>query len=337
MPTEPTGPYRILVTGVGANPGLGLTRSLLRHGHHVVAADCNPLAPGFFLPDVIAQVIPRADDPGYGSIMRGLCRELNVDAIVIGIENDLVPLLELHPRLEADGVRLWLPDVGSAHDCIDKARFHQVLTRHGIPTALTWRLEDIDQIPDGTELIVKPRKGHGAQGFHLVDKREHLPLLCDLVPEAIIQERLQGAEFTADCLVDRDRRASVILRRRDLVKNGLAAVSTTFENDAVRDLVVDTLRAVRAAGLCCVQGFVTDDARITITELNVRVAGGFALTEAAGADLVGQMVRGLFGQPVDHDSLTYRPGMFLASCVETLHVGDAAELSVLLASNGAPA
>ncbi|MFI5476857.1 hypothetical protein ACIA6D_42680 [Streptomyces cacaoi] len=43
-----------------------------------------------------------------------------------------------------------------------------------------------------------------------------------------------------------------------------------------------------------------------------------------GADLVAQMVRGLFDLPVDHDRLTDRPGMFLASAAETLHVGDPA-------------
>ncbi|WP_062651486.1 ATP-grasp domain-containing protein [Streptomyces maremycinicus] len=334
MPTDQSARYRILVTGVGANPGISLTRSLTRLGHQVVAADSNPLAPGFFLPGVVAQAIPRADDPGYGSIMRGLCRDLRVDAIVPGIENDLPPLLNLQPLLKTDGVRLWLPDADSVHDCIDKFRFHRLLTERGIPTPRTWQPADIDQIPDGTDLIVKPSRGHGAQHFHPVATREDLPLLCNLVPEALIQERLYGAEFTADCLIDREERASVILRRRNLVKHGLSAVSTTFDDDAVRGRVVDTLRAVRAAGLCCVQGFIADDAQVTITELNVRAAGGFALTEAAGADLVAQMVRGLFNLPVDHDRLTYRPGMFLASATETLHVGDANELGHLLAPKG---
>ncbi|WP_151775700.1 ATP-grasp domain-containing protein [Streptomyces abyssomicinicus] len=327
--------YRFLVTGVGATPGLGLTRSLLRLGHQVVAADCDPFAPGFFLPGVNAQVIPHADDPAYGRILRGLCRQLRVDAIVSGIENDLVPLLALRSALHADGVRVWLPDAGSVHNCVDKVRFHQVLARHAIPTPRTWRPEEIDRIPHGTELIVKPATGHGAQHFHHVDKREHLPLLCDIVPRAIVQERLHGTEFTADCLVDRDGRPSAVLRRRELVKNGLAVVSTTFDDAAVRAEVVNTLKAVHATGLCCVQGFIADDARVTITELNVRAAGGFALSEAAGADLVGQMVRGLFDLPVDHDRLTYQPGMFLANAIKTLHVGHADELAVLHLTTGA--
>ncbi|MGW7639522.1 ATP-grasp domain-containing protein [Streptomyces decoyicus] len=334
MPSNQPAPRRILVTGVGANPGFGLTRSLTRLGHEVVAADANPLAPGFLLPGVVPQVIPLAADPGYCDRMAELCRDLAVDAVVAGIENDIPPLVSMASRLEAAGVRLWLPDAESVSACIDKASFHQVLTDHGIPTPRTWWGDTLDQVPDGMELVVKPRRGHGAQGVHYCDKRDHALLLSELAPDTLVQERLYGTEFTADCLVDRSAHASAILRRRDLVKAGLAAVSTTFHNPAVHDLVQATLRAVRAKGLCCVQGFVTADGAVTITELNVRVAGGFPLTEAAGADLVGQMVNGLFGAPVDHTRLTYRAGMFLSSYVETLAVGDAAELERITASKG---
>ncbi|MEU9478642.1 ATP-grasp domain-containing protein [Streptomyces sp. NPDC048191] len=335
MPEQP--PRRILVTGVGANPGFGLARSLLRLGHRVVAVDANPLATGFFLDDVSPYAIPLATDPDYPEAIMGLCQALAVDAIVAGIENDLPPLLDLRPRLDADGVRLWLPDAKSVHDCIDKARFHHVLNEHGIPTPRTWEPEDLDLVPAGTELVVKPRGGHGGQGVHMVTSLRHARVLCELVPGAIVQERGRGTEFTADCLVDREGKASVVLRRRDLVKAGCVAVSSTFEDQAVHDLVLDTLRAVRAQGLCCVQGFSTDDGRVSITELNVRLAGGYALTESAGADLIGQMVNGLFGLPVDHDQLTYRTGVFLTNYLETLRVGDVAELDVAAAPKGAVA
>ncbi|WP_406183352.1 ATP-grasp domain-containing protein [Streptomyces sp. NBC_01006] len=334
MPTDRHIPRRILVTGVGANPGFGLTRSLMRLGHTVVAADANPLAPGFLLPSAVPRVIPLASDPDYPGVMARLCRELAVEAVVAGIEPDLAPLTSMVDQLDAQGVRLWLPDAWSVSACTDKALFHEVLNEHGIATPRTWRPQEIDQVPDGTQLVVKPRHGHGAQNVHFVRRREHARVLCELVPEPIVQERIYGCEFTADCLVDRTGRASVILRRRDLVKAGLAAVSTTFDDLNVRDLVVQTLSAVDASGVCCVQGFVCGDGTITITELNLRIAGGFPLTEAAGADLVGQMVNGLFGLPVDHSRLTYRAGVFLTNYIETLAVGDVAELERTTAVKG---
>lgn len=334
MSTDQHIPRRILVTGVGANPGFGLTRSLLRLGHTVIAADANRLAPGFLLPSVVPQVIPLASDPDYTGVMARLCRELAVEAVVAGIEQDLEPLTQMAPKLDADGVRLWLLDALSVRACTDKALFHQVLTEHGIATPRTWQPQQIDQVPDGAELVVKPRRGHGAQNVHFVRRRKHARVLCELVPEPIVQERLHGSEFTADCLVDRAGYASVILRRRDLVKAGLAAVSTTFDDPDVHDLVVRTLGAVAARGLCCVQGFVLGDGTVTITELNVRIAGGFPLTEAAGADLVGQMVNGLFGLPIDHRRLVYRTGVFLTNYVETLAVGNATELERTAAPKG---
>ncbi|MFI1154964.1 ATP-grasp domain-containing protein [Streptomyces sp. NPDC020817] len=327
MSTDRHTPRRILVTGVGAAPGFGLARSLMRLGHTVIASDANLLAPGFLLPSAVPRIIPLASDPDYPSVMARLCRELAVEAVVAGIEPDLAPLTHMADQLDADGVRLWLPDAWSVSACTDKALFHQVLTEQGIATPLTWRPHEVDQVPDGTELVVKPRHGHGTQNVHFVRRREHARVLCELVPEPIVQERIYGCEFTADCLVDRDGLASVVLRSRDLVKAGLAVVSTTFNDPNVRDLVVRTLCAVGARGLCCVQGFIRGDGTITITELNLRIAGGFSLTEAAGADLVGQMVNGLFGLPVDHSRLTYRTGMFLTSYIETLAFGDVAELT----------
>ncbi|MFE5073294.1 ATP-grasp domain-containing protein [Streptomyces halstedii] len=335
MSAEQIAPRRILVTGTGANPGFGLARSLTRLGHQVIAADANPLAPGFLLPQVVPQVIPPADDQGYRARMAGLCRALAVDAVVPAIENDLPPLLRMSSRLEEIGVRMWLPEPASVHACIDKAAFHRVLTRHGVPTPRSWWGDTLDRVPENRQLVVKPRRGHGAQQVHFVEKKEHALLLSEVVPDALVQERVHGTEFTADCLVDRTGRASVILRRRDLVKAGLAAVSTTFQDAAVLDLVRRALRAVRAEGLCCVQGFVQDNGQVTITELNVRIAGGFPLTEAAGADLVGQMVNGLFGLAIDHDRLTYRTGVFLANYVETLAVGETTDLK-RAAMNGVP-
>ncbi|WP_331730866.1 hypothetical protein OHV05_37550 (plasmid) [Kitasatospora sp. NBC_00070] len=66
-----------------------------------------------------------------------------------------------------------------------------------------------------------------------------------------------------------------------------------------------------------------------ITELNMRVAGAFALSEAAGADLIAQTVNRLFGRPVDHDWLAYRPGVFLTKYTETLTSGDASAITAL--------
>ncbi len=81
----------------------------------------------------------------------------------------------------------------------------------------TWLPHEVSQVPDGTPLVVKPRYGQGSKGVYFCSERRQAAVLCELAPDPVIQERVPGREFTADCLAGRDGRASVILRWRLLV------------------------------------------------------------------------------------------------------------------------
>ncbi|MGA5635041.1 ATP-grasp domain-containing protein [Streptomyces lydicamycinicus] len=310
---------RILVTGVGGAPGFDLARSLLRLGCKVLAADADPYAAGFLLPETTAHVLPPAMDPGYRASMLRLCANARPDAILSTVERELPRLIALRRPLADLGITTWLPERHAATACGDKARFAAVLTAHGVPTPRTVLPDQLDGAPHGL-LVVKPRHGQGAKGVHVCRTREQARVLCELIPAPIVQEHITGREFTADCLIDRAGRASVILRYRLLVKGGLAVVSRTFNDPEVDECVRAALTATGVTGACCVQGFIRDDSpdRVLITEANARVGGGFPASVAAGADYIGQYLRGLFRQDVDHGQLTYKPDVTLTKYVETL-------------------
>jgi carbamoyl-phosphate synthase large subunit len=54
---------------------------------------------------------------------------------------------------------------------------------------------------------------------------------------------------------------------------------------------------------------VTDDDEIVVVEVNPRFSGGLSLSLAAGADLVGEFVRGTLGMAVRPEHLQFRPGI----------------------------
>ncbi|UCM89740.1 ATP-grasp domain-containing protein [Streptomyces marincola] len=311
---------RILVTGVGGAPGCALARELQRLGCTVVAADADPHAPGLLLPGVEPHVTVPADGSGYRAATLRLCDEARPDAVVSTVERELTQFVALRGPLAERGAATWLPEPGTVELCGDKHRFALAMAEHGIPTPRTVLPRGLDQVPNGP-LVVKPRHGQGAQGVHVRRTRERARVLCGLVPGPIVQERVAGREFTADCLVDRGGRASAILRYRLLVKGGLAVVSRTFSDPAVAAAVRAVLATVGITGACCVQGFPLDGDgpdRVVVTEANARVDGGFPASVAAGADDVGQLVRGLFHQDIDHARLTYRPDVTLTKYYETL-------------------
>lgn len=315
---------RIMVTGVGGAPGFDLATGLLKRGIGVIGVDADPLAPGLLIPGIVPRLTAIAADPEYAATLLDLCQELRPAALFSTVEDELPALIRAQHDLAALGVRTWLSDAFGVQACIDKAAFHRVLTRHELPVPRTWLPSEISHIPDGTQLVVKPRCGHGSKNVHYCSTRQQATVLCELAQDPVIQERVTGREFTADCLMDRAGRASVILRWRLLVKGGLSVVSATFEDEEATRLVLRVLEAVGAAGSCCVQGIIRDDGsrpRVMFLEANARFAGAFRASEAAGADLIGQALNGMFGMPVDHARLAYQPGVYLTKYTETLVAG----------------
>src|SRR5206468_3351565 len=126
----------------------------------------------------------------------------------------------------------------------------------------------------------------------------------------VVQTLLEGREFTADALVDRDGSlAGAVPRWRDETKAGISTKGRTFRDDGlVRDIGV-VLGAVGLTGPANVQGFVAEDGSHAFTEVNPRFSGGLPLSLAAGADLVGEYLRGILGQPVRRERLAFRPGV----------------------------
>ncbi|UGT58875.1 ATP-grasp domain-containing protein [Nocardia asteroides] len=310
---------RVLVTGVGGQPGFDLARRLDQLGATVIGVDADPLANGLLVDGIRPRGCPHVDDPRYGEELLKLCTVESVDAVAATVESELPALIGLAEELTVAGTRTWLPSRGAAAACRDKAVFATVLTEAGVAHPRTWLPDHLADAPADGQFVVKPRTGQGSQGVIVCQGRDRARAACLLVAEPIVQTRLTGTEFTADCLVGDDRRAGVVLRWRLLTKGGLSIVTRTFTDPAIDALVRATLAAVGIRGWCCVQGFATDTGPL-ITEVNARPAGAFLAAEAAGADLTGQYLAALLGGPIDYDRLTYRAGVTLTKFVDTLAI-----------------
>ncbi|WP_068056309.1 ATP-grasp domain-containing protein [Nocardia xishanensis] len=310
---------RVLVTGIGGQPGFDLARRLHQLGATVIGVDADPLANGLLIDGIEPRLCPHVTDPRYGESLVKLCDTEAVDAVAPTVESELPALIRLADDLAAVGARTWLPTHRAAAACRDKAVFAQALAGAAVAHPATWLPEQLDDAPADGEFVVKPRTGQGSRGVLECRGRNRARAACLLIEDPIVQTRLTGTEFTADCLVGDDGRAGVVLRWRLLTKGGLSIVTRTFTDPDTDALVRATLAAVGIRGWCCVQGFATD-AGPQITEVNARPAGAFLAAEAAGADLTGQYLAALLGGPIDYDQLAYRPGVTLTKYVDTLAV-----------------
>jgi carbamoyl-phosphate synthase large subunit len=316
-----------IVTGVGGAAGVSVVIALRSAGIRTVAADCDAWAAGLALGDA-SGVLPRADDPGFISALCKLAADTGADAVVPTVAEELVAIGENAVELADAGIACWVPSAEAVNYCLDKAAFAGRLHAVGIATPATAHpAASSDDPTDETygvpgPWIVKPRFGRGSRGVHAADDPREVTRAVSVLDDAIVQSRLAGREFTVDALVDREGRfAGGVPRWRHEVKAGISTKGETFADPRVLDGTAAVLAAVGLRGVANVQGFVTDDGEVVFVEVNPRFSGGLPLSLAAGADLVGEYLRGISGLTIRDDRLGYRPGVRMARYYSEVFTG----------------
>jgi carbamoyl-phosphate synthase large subunit len=318
--TGPAAPPAVLVTGSGGPAGVAVVRRLVALGHRVVAGDADRSAAGGALADA-SVVLPRADHPRFLDAVLGAAAAYGVDALIGTVAEELPALTAGVDRLTAAGIGTWLPDLAAVDLCCDKAAFAERMHAAGVPhpaTATTGA--GAAGVPG--PWVVKPREGRGSRGVQLLDRLGPVVTALGTGPDLVVQTRLTGREFTADALVGRDGDLlTVVPRWRDETKAGISVKGTTFDSEAVTDLVRDTLAAVGLTGPANVQGFVADDGTATVVEVNPRFSGGLPLTLAAGADVVSAYLAGVREPGRELPLLWFTPGVSMSRYFAETYTG----------------
>lgn len=293
----------LVVTGVGGPAGVSVVRSLRGAGHRVIGVDIDPMAVGLRLCDE-GVVVPRFADEAFVPFVVELAERVAAEALISTVAEEMIVLNHHLDDFRAAGLACWVPSIAAVTACIDKWEFARVLAGAGIDAPCTG-LGTVTAVPG--PWIVKPRNGRGSRDVYTVDDESELDWALRRVADPIVQTRIDGREFTVDALVDRDSRlAGAVPRWRLETKAGISTKGRTFRSNAVEEAVRDTLAAVGLTGPANVQGFVRPDNTVAIVEVNPRFSGGLPLSLAAGADLVGEFLRGVMGETIRPENLRFR-------------------------------
>jgi carbamoyl-phosphate synthase large subunit len=310
MSTISTGTGPVLVTGAGSAAGVAVIRALAGR-RPVVAVDCDPTAVGLHL-GTGSGVLPRGDHPDFVAHLAELAARAGATALICTVAEEIPALHEGAELLAEVGLRTWLPPARAAATCVDKWTFARTCAAGGVPVPATepgaiWT-RAVHCVPG--PWIVKTRFGRGSREVHRVDTVTDVRRALRRVPDPLVQTRLSGPEFTVDVLVDRSGRlAGAVPRWRLGTGAGTNTRGRTFTSPALGCAVAHLLRTIGLRGPATVQGFMPEPDRFSFIEVNPRFSGGLPLSLAAGADLVGEYLRGLEGLPVRRQRLVARSGL----------------------------
>lgn len=284
----------------------------------LIAIASDPLCAGFHRAD-LSRIVPTVESPAYLPVVAELCATERVDVVLPTLDEELALWAALAWGREHAGelpiafgpagspaavgaVRVIISPLEAVNACLDKLALAAALERLRIPTASTAIFDPTAVTrfatpPIGYPFIIKPRRGKGSLGVFRVWSEADLDyfantamprLLSSGIGRAgfICQEMLKGQEFTLDVLCDliTGEPLSVVPRLRLTVRAGVSDTGRTVRDQRLVEIGATTARSLGIIGPANIQGFVRDDGRIALTEVNPRFSGGIPLTIAAGGD-----------------------------------------------------
>ena len=284
----------VLITAASRRVALiqAFVRALKRKGikGNVIATDMNDLSPGLYFGSR-HYIVPLTNDARYIPIIKSLCFRERIHLLIPTIDDEL-PLFGKHKDdFEAMGINVAVSSERTGLICNDKYATAQFLSGKGIPFARTWLPGEFRFSELRYPLFLKPRSGRGSVGAFRVNNESELRFFLDYVSEPIVQEFLNGKEFTIDLLADfAGRVISVVPRERLVVRSGVTDRGRTVNNPELIRLATEAAQALDLRGPANIQLKLDNDGLATLFEINPRFSGGIPLTIAAGADFPGWLI-----------------------------------------------
>jgi len=244
------------------------------------------LIPASTLSDKYFQLLP-IHDPVYYRSMLNLLEEEKIDIIVPLIDSDLLIFSNDNPDLLQLNVLSTAPNTYTMEICKSKSKISELLANNGIVVPKQYKQNNID--PEKS-YFVKPDSGFGSRGTAVLKGKDIV-----FSEKIIIQEMLQRPEITVE-VFQKDNFCDYVCRERLEVKSGVCTKARFFHDKGLEEILyrVNTLLPLPVAS--CVQFMKNDAYEWCLTDLNMRLGAGTALSSAAGFSLASAFLSVLSGK-----------------------------------------
>jgi carbamoyl-phosphate synthase large subunit len=287
----------------------------------VITTDVSSLSPGLYFGSK-HYIVPLTTDPQYLPIIKSICFRERIHLLIPSIDDEL-PLFGRHTEdFWATGIRVAVSSERTGLICNDKYTTAQFLSDRDIPFARTWLPAELDFSRLRYPLFLKPRSGRGSVGAFPIRNERELLFFLDYVPDAIVQEYLEGREFTIDLLADFGGNViSVVPRERMVIRSGVTDRGQTVHHPGMIQLAIRTAEALEIRGPANVQVKLHND-KATLFEVNPRFSGGIPLTIAAGADFPCWLIEMCCGRSLEPRIGKFTEGLIMACYESALFLPD---------------
>ncbi len=308
--------YNILILSAGRRVELvncfKAARDRLEISGKVYAADMSDTAPALQFADEKI-IIPRIGAPDYIDALLKICNDNDIALIVPTIDTELEILAENKKRIEASTrAKVLVSDCESVSVCCDKHKTAEFFGAHGFGYPRVIAESDLKNKNYTFPLFIKPENGSSSINAFKVKNEKELQFFSEYIERPIVQECVQGTEYTVDCFSDFDGIIITVVPRIRLATRGGEILKGKIDrNQAIIEDVKKLIAAFGFIGQITVQCFLCDNGEIKYIEINPRFGGGAPMSISAGADSCENLYRLLRGEKLEY-SENYEDGVIIA-------------------------
>jgi len=276
---------KILFSAVGSIGYPSLIKVLRDEGIGIIGIDADPLAVGFSHVDKSYEV-PLGTSPKFIPKIIEIIEKEKINAIISNPEEELLQLSKNKEKIEEKNTILLCPDFETVEICAYKKKTYKFLNSIGILIPENYSKE-APKFP----CVVKPDFGRGGSNVYYAKNQEELTFYLKKIKEPIIQEFLQGEEFSVDILADKEGQSlSVIPRIRLKTESGISTRGITVSNEKIINYCKKIVKELKIFGPSCIQCIKSGE-KIKFLEVNTRFGGGSILSIKADQNIIPNLMR----------------------------------------------
>jgi carbamoyl-phosphate synthase large subunit len=276
-------------------------RDNLNLNGNVVAVDIDNTAPALYHADK-HYLISRINDDKYISDIIEICNKEKIHLIVPTIDTELYKLAENKELIQSlTNAIVHISNKEVIEICRDKLITQQFFSENnfGVP-----RMIDENAIAKKNyefPLFIKPLNGSSSENTFKVNNEKELQFFLDYVPNPIVQEFIEGEEYTVDVFTDFHSNPITIVPRLRLATRGGEVLKGIIKKDheIIRE-IKNVLEILKPFGHITIQCMKTVDG-IKFIEINPRFGGGAPISIKAGADSPRNLYKLLLGESIDYN------------------------------------
>ncbi|MCR5421910.1 MAG: ATP-grasp domain-containing protein [Lachnospiraceae bacterium] len=267
----------------------------------VIAADCSDTAPALYFADNF-RLVPRIDSGRYVEAVIELSKEYNISLIVPTIDTELLLLAGNKKRIENEtGAVLLVSELEVVEVCRNKLNTQRFMEEHGFKVPRLYTEEELLKEDVRYPLFVKPVDGSSSIDTYKVNNKKELEAILTLVKEPMVQDYMEGEEYTIDVFLDFDSDIiTMVPRLRMATRSGEIAKGRIVKDTEIIQDVTRLMKELKPIGHITVQCRKTKKG-IEYIEINPRFGGGAPMSIMAGADSCKNLYRLLRGESLKYN------------------------------------